>query len=385
MNLGIVAIGYNRPDAMKRLLGALLSCDYGDDEVALILSIDKGETKEVTLIAEEFEWRYGEKIVKIFSERQGLQRHILKCGAYMEEFGLDAIAVFEDDIVPSVDFYNFMKQAVAFYKDEKGIAGIGLYSYLWNPIANKPFSPMLGKGSVYLNQFAVSWGQIWLRAQWNDFVKWYREVNDEKINEIKVPLAVKAWKNSWLKYHIAYCSAEKKYFVYPYKSLTTCYAEQGTHTEVNNNNYQVPIVQESGGKYCFLPINEISVRYDSFFESEYLYKNLMKQGYDTNIDLYGLKGEDEEKKYWLSAEFKPYKKVKSFGLRSKPHEMNVLYNINGDEIYLYDRSGFCTDKKKTEFNINKFIYYFDGSVDKRFLIYQVVRMCKTKFRRIFFG
>ena len=377
MKYGIVAIGYNRVDSMRRLLMALQQCEYGDDKVTLIISLDKWDSNEVVDCANEIQWTQGPKVVKTFSERQGLRKHILKCGGYMEEYDLDAIAVFEDDIVPSVDFYQFMRQAVPVYANEERIAGIGLYSFQWHPIANKPFCPIQGKSSVYLSQFAVSWGQIWLRNQWKCFTDWLANVDDKTIESLDIPEQVKSWKNSWLKFHIGYCNAKNKYFVYPYRSLATCFAEQGAHTDLQLNHYQVPIVEEVGTEYQFYNVDDIEIRYDTFFESLYLQKELLKKGYDVCVDLYGLKGKSTEKEFWLTEEFKPLKLVKSYGLLLKPHEKNILDNIVGEEIFLYQNKLVDSDVEE-KFSVNKFLYYFNGSLDKRFVLFHL----KKKIQRI---
>lgn len=105
---GIIAIGYNRPDSMQRLLTKLAMVDYKGDDVLLIISLDLSGTNDVKEIAESYEWKYGNKIVRIQEEKLGLRRHVLMCGTYMEEYQLDAVAVFEDDVIPSPAFYIYM-------------------------------------------------------------------------------------------------------------------------------------------------------------------------------------------------------------------------------------------------------------------------------------
>ena len=39
----IIAVGYNRPNSMNRLLNSLANSDYEEDNVDLLISIDKGE------------------------------------------------------------------------------------------------------------------------------------------------------------------------------------------------------------------------------------------------------------------------------------------------------------------------------------------------------
>ena len=45
---------------------------------------------------------------------------------------LEKYAVLEDDIVVSPGYYQYMKQAVEYYKDNADIAGISLYSHKMN-------------------------------------------------------------------------------------------------------------------------------------------------------------------------------------------------------------------------------------------------------------
>lgn len=47
LKYGIIAIGYNRPDCMIRLLRALEIADYKDDRVMLIVSIDNSGREDV--------------------------------------------------------------------------------------------------------------------------------------------------------------------------------------------------------------------------------------------------------------------------------------------------------------------------------------------------
>lgn len=384
MKFGIIAIGYNRADDMGRLLSRLNQCEYGEEQPLLIISIDKADNMLVEECAEAFHWNHGEKIIKTFPSRQGLQKHIMHCGNYMEEYDLDAVAVFEDDIVPSVDFYNFMEQAVAFYHDDEEIAGIALYSHRWNPIANKPFLPMDNGSAVYFSRFACSWGQVWMRCQWNRFVEWLERSGEQAYLSADMPEEIKKWKNSWLKYHIAYCVCENKYYVYPYKSFATCYAGIGEHTEQESIKYQVSMVADSGNSYSFIPASERAVLYDAYFENKTLQLEMGDKGFDVSIDLYGLKGNPKKARYWLCSERHPYKIVKRYGLIMRPHEVNIFSDISGDDIFLYDitqennKSG-----KRQSFSMKKFVYYFNGSIDKRIVPYYIKSgidkyICKVK-------
>lgn len=66
-NISIVTVGYNKPDAMMRLLNSLLVADYLGDRVDLIVRIEKGPRQaEIVKRANEFIWPFGEKRVRTF-------------------------------------------------------------------------------------------------------------------------------------------------------------------------------------------------------------------------------------------------------------------------------------------------------------------------------
>ena len=127
-NYGIVTIGYKNISGIQRLLKALDKADYQNQEILLIISIDHSGENSVLDIAEDFEWKHGKKVIKKFSQNLGLRRHVLACGYYLNEFNLDALIVFEDDMYPSIDFFRFSKAATEYYIDDDRIAGISLYT-----------------------------------------------------------------------------------------------------------------------------------------------------------------------------------------------------------------------------------------------------------------
>lgn len=362
---GIVAIGYNRPDSMNRLLTILNSCDFPNQKITLIISIDNCGDDSVAEVANRFHWSFGEKIVIHYNDRQGLRKHILKCGSYMNEYGLDAMAVFEDDVVPSPVFFSYMKQCTEKYYDNPDIAGISLYKHLMNVNASLPFQPQGSKYDVYFMQFAQSWGQVWMKPQWNAFYDWYETENDHVFDPQVIPEFVCRWpKTSWLKYHIKYCIEKNKYFVYPYTSYSTCYSEAGEHCGETTSRYQVSVQRGSIDQLRFPESLSDAVKYDAFFE----YID------DSGIcyDLYGTKTHYNGSRL-LSEKILPYKVISSYSLVEKPHEMNYLNQISGGGMFLYDLSEEHSNnlEHKNLLDIVNYYYnYFPGlkDVGRLFLI-----------------
>lgn len=356
-SVAIVVVAYNRPDGMLRLLRSLEKADYLDESVPLIISIDHSGVSEVEEAAKAFQWSHGEKKIRTFETRQGLRKHILSCGEFLETY--DALVVLEDDLIVSPFFYFYVRQSVDTYSDQKQIAGISLYAPVTNWNAELPFIPEHGASDAYFMQYAQSWGQIWLKDAWKSFMDWYaihgedpKEGSPAKESLIKkstvsgsdIPLWVTTWKDtSWLKYHITYCIRENIYFVYPYVSLTTCFSDAGQHSEKTSTMFQTPLLGEKKESFILPELSERAIRYDGFFEREGLEqyldingKTLKEDGKRVTADLYGRKQVFDGFDYVVSMRELPFEKVRSFGLQLRPHDANVVYQIPGEELFLYD-------------------------------------------------
>lgn len=355
---GIVVVGYNRTESIERLCNSLCKANYSEP-VDLIVSIDNSGEDKVEKYAETIIWNYGNKIIKTFPERLGLRNHILTCGNYLNEFDYDAIVVLEDDIVVAEDFFNFVVQAVERYRNDDNIAGISLYTHLWNATADRPFIPLYCGYDIFFMRYPQSWGQVWMKKQWNEFYKWYKDKEYLKINRDSIPNNVMNWpESSWLKFHVQYCIARNKYFVYPYQSLSTNFADAGTHYAFNTNKMQVPLSVAKNKKYIFPDTMEINAVYDEYYESKSLGSYI---GENTLINLYGQKKHTNEN-YILSMEKLPYKIIKSYGLQMRPVELNVINDVKGNDLYLYDTAYRANKPKKKHISLIRWIYDTRGEV-----------------------
>lgn len=330
MDIAICVIGYNRLFSIKRLLYSLNNAFYNTN-VPLIISIDKSDTDEVEKYADSFAWAFGPKRVIKHEENLGLRKHILQCGNLLEEF--DALIVLEDDIEVSPGFFHYAKQCVEKYDNELQIAGISLYNFHVNYHNKLPFTPIKTESDVYLMKCAQSWGQVWMKKQWKEFLNWYTENSYEFPELPHLPISICKWpKSSWLKYHTRYCIEKNKYFVYPYISLTTNYSDVGVHSNQSSYIYQVPLLFGCKKDYILEP----TIHYDGFFENENILKYLNYKEEDICIDLYGEKNNREKKRYYLTTKRFNYKILKSYGLCLRPIELNIIKETKGEEIFLYD-------------------------------------------------
>lgn len=376
--IGIIVIGYNRKDSIERLLNRLNKCKYDSDSVPLIISIDNCGSNEVENCAKEFVWKYGKKHIHTYENRLGLKNHILKCGDFINEYELDAVVVFEDDVYPAEGFYRFVKQSVEYYAADDRVAGISLYAHQWNIHVDLPFHPYEeGNSDVYFMQVAQSWGQVWLKKQWGSFIDWYKE-HEEFRPSLDVPKTYSGWpKSSWLKYHNQYCVEQKKYFVYPYQSLSTCFADAGEHAAFNSSVFQIPIEHNVEKQYRFVDLDDGMV-YDAYFESLNV-KRQLEASLDDEIiiDLYAQKPKTNVR-YILSTASLPYKVVKSYGMALRPIESNVIEQIDGNDILLYDQQG--KESSEQTDNSLKLWLYMQKQIPDWKTLYGLIRF-KLQYRK----
>ncbi len=357
---GIVVIGYKNIEGIKRLLGALSRADYEQDNVKLIISIDHSGDDSIKKVADAFCWEFGDKYVMTFPERLGLREHVLRCGDYLNTYDLDVLAVFEDDVMPAKDYYRFTKAATEKYINNENIAGLSLYTNRINFSVMGNFIPVKNDGDNFFIQSAQSRGQVWFRKQWNAFREWYNEQTGVESSYL-LPRRVVSWpETSWKKYYIKYCVEKNKYFVYPYISYSTCFGDVGNHVKQQRTDLQVQLSNAHAKEFHLADFDDNALKYDVFFENQTLYQYCNVEKEDLLVDLYGDHVETN-KKYILTKKKLPYRVIKSWGDRLIPHEMNLIYDVAGNDIFLYetDQNGEFFDLPQRIVPRTKMQIYFD--------------------------
>ncbi len=335
MTYAIIAVGYNRPLEMKRLLDSLCQAQIGDIEVDLIISLDKSDKQEdLKKICEEIQWDHGEKIIRPFSERQGLRNHILQCGDLTDRY--DAVIVLEDDLVVAKGFMQYVVAATDKYHSCTEIAGISLYTHRTNPGNGRFFEAQYNGFDAFMMQYAQSWGQCWTKEMWTGFRAWYKKQGETLCADEKYPEYVAGWnKQSWLKYYIKYTVETRKFHIYPYFSLTTNSSAVGEHNNVVSSAYQVPL-QYGIVKDYRLPDVDEAVKYDAFFERIFDKDPWGGQYGRVVYDLYGLRKNYGNADTVVSVNKLPFKIYAEIGLLYRPIEQNILTPEVGRGIYVYD-------------------------------------------------
>lgn len=360
MKIAIVAVAYNRVDSLSRLLSSLEKAYYDNEDVTLIVSIDKSNTDVVEKYADNYQWHYGQKIVDKHEKNLGLRAHMLSLGKWFEKY--DAIVVLEDDIVVSPNYFIYTKQTVEKYQSCPDIAGISLYGFSVNYQTGMPFSAQKDEHDIYFMNCAMSWGEVWMRDSWRKFYDWYLTHQDFPVLP-HLPKTICSWNaKSWLKFHTRYCIEENKCFVHPYVSLSTNYSDKGEHWSAGENTvYQVPLQQGRKDSYSLPNFGAEAVYYDGFFENKHLYEVLGIDEQDLCLDLQGECCNRTKKHYWLTSKVVDYKIVKTFGLNYRPIEQNVFVNSKGKDIFLYDTSE-CVKNKNGGTHKSRLYHFYVSSI-----------------------
>jgi hypothetical protein len=374
----IVVVAYNRADSLNRILNSLLH-SRNIDGADLIISIDNRQpyNDDVREVADEFAWPFGAKEVRYQKEHLGLRKHIMRCGDLSMQYG--SVIILEDDLLVSPYFYDFAKASLAYYINDDTIGGISLYNQPRQEIVKLPFTPLIDSSDVYFLQFPSSLGQLWTAAQWKGFRSWME--TDPDLSSTAIPDYILHWpESSWKKYFAAYLVESNKYFVYPRISLTTNFFDVGSNvTDASSHRGQTPLRMFSSS-YQFSRLAESDSVYDIHLELEPgCVKKLSVAGLheDFEMDLYGSKELKDIKAPYVITSRPCTNRVKGYRRALKPHEMNILLDIEGDDLNLCRKEDVIFKKKDSEELLAEFGYYYTDFIKgTKFMIYRYFRKRK---------
>lgn len=375
--VAIVAVGFNRLEPMQRLLNSLNNAIYPCCDIPLVISVDCGNNSQLNEYVQEFEWKYGPKYVILHQTRLGLRNHIFSCGDLTEYFR--GVIILEDDIYVSPYFYEYTINAIEHYENDEQTACIALYAKQYNELQMLPFTPRKGEYDYYATQTVITWGECWTERMWGDFKLWLHNNKTPRWELLDIPQRVKNRKRAWSNYFYAYIVENDKYVVSPYDSFTTNFNEAGEHNVRPSAIVQVPLAMRHPN-LVYGPVEKL-VKYDSYMNPIGLGEVLGIDELELCVNLHGKRPNDFNKRYVLTIESLPYKIVKSFGLKTRPIETNVILNIEGDGIWLYDTTIKTNADGKRRHSIEHIEYELKGF--NRFFLLDVVKVyALDKIKRV---
>jgi hypothetical protein len=374
----IVIAAYNRPASIRRILRSVNDAVY-PHPVKLIISIDNnGQNQDVFEIASDFEWKHGQKQVIYHNARLGLRKHIISCGNLTSEYG--SAIILEDDLFVSPYFYHYAIKALEFYENEPLISGISLYNLPFVESNKLPFTPLEDNSDVYFIQMAASYGQMWTKSHWDGFRKWYDTTPN--LNEIAgLPQKIKNWpESSWKKYYIGYLIESDTFFVFPRKSFTTNFNDPGENLISRSLYVQVPL-QIFNREPGFISIKDAVNIYDAYAEMLPRCLNRLTdklKDFDFEVDLYGRK--DSYSKPFVITGRPVRKAIVQYEKSMKPHEMNVIMDIRGDEFSLAKSEDVIVEPQTLQAFLSEFAYFYTSLFSSQKLIEILKYRVKNKLR-----
>ena len=123
---------------------------------------------------------------------------------------------------------------------------------------------------------------------------------------------------------------------------------------------QVQLSNANAKEFHLADFDDNAMKYDVFFENQTIYHYCNVEKEDLLVDLYRDHVETN-KKYILTKKKLPYRVIKSWGDRLIPHEMNLIYDVAGNDIFLYetDQNGEFFDLPQRIVPRTKMQIYFD--------------------------
>lgn len=382
--IAIVIIAYNRAHSLQRLLKYVSQATYYRGDIPLIISIDyHKENGDVIKVAESFEWKYGKKIIRTHSHNIGLREHVFECGRLTRDYG--TVIILEDDAIVAPDFYNYVMECQKFYEFDERIAGVSLYAHRMNGYAMRWFLPVLTGYDVYFGQFGMTRGQSWTYKQWSSFEQWLSN-NEEfyKSEDDLMPLKIFRYKNAWSKYYIRYIIETDKYYVIPYEPLASVFCDDGVHT--NHDKFRSTIIQVSlnwGQKYYSFPKFDAGAHYNIYFENVDVRRMLCNKLGTSELcmDLNDISPKDrimKNDRYLVTTKKMNKKIIESYSLELRPIEMNIVKEIPGTGIYIYDMS--INEKNKLYDWKQRIEYDLGGIKSKEALMYAIMTFVKDNIK-----
>jgi len=292
------------------------------------------------------------------------------------------VIILEDDLYVSPYFYAYAIQSLEFYNNDSRIGGVSLYNQPVHEISGYPFSACHDQSDVYFIQFPSSLGQAWTRTQWKEFRDWY--ASDPDLSMTGIPDRILRWPaTSWKKYFCGFLMEKGKYFVFPRISFTTNFNDPGTNLKkAINHEGQTPL-RLFGHPYRFKPLADSRCIYDMHLELtaaciDQLSSHLHDYSYE--LDLYGTKDLKKVQTPFLITSRPSSRPILGFKRALKPHEMNIIVNLEGDDFVLTRVDDVIPVVNRHERILSNYTYFYTRHIlGSKTQVYHYLTKIKNNF------
>ena len=226
---------WNRVKSFVRLLNYLLQTKFIGDTVNLVIHIDGGQEINTTYTeARKFYWPFGGKSIIKHIKHEGLANAWFK--AWVPKSSSEFAIIFEDDIIVSPLWYQWLKNAWKKYHLRNDLGGISLQRQSLIPQIPHRTMEIVNNNEPFLFALVGSIGFSPHPIHWKWFISWINTI-DINTFDISIPelITTKWYKkgNMWTQHFIYFCRKYKLYTLYinlPQKqALAEHYKEKGVH------------------------------------------------------------------------------------------------------------------------------------------------------------
>lgn len=297
MNIGIALFTYKRTETLKAVLAALKK-NKGIDALYIFQDgMQRPDAKwhEVNQIINQVDWC--RTIINVAEGNRGLADSVVS-GINLVLDENDAVIVLEDDCIPHIDFYQFMKQCLEKYEHDKQVFTVS--GYAWPIEVEQPINE-----DVYFCGRISSWGWGTWKDRWAKYSADYSLIKRIRASQfLSEKLAL--WGNdlesflignitgaldSWLVFWALTIIWEEGYCLNPYQSLIKHigYDDEARHC-INDDSYRYKVELSSNR---FISINfplriEISSEIENAVVQAGLFDALKDSGIKEKVLVYGL-------------------------------------------------------------------------------------------------
>jgi hypothetical protein len=179
-------------------------------------------------------------------------------------------------------------------------------------------------------------GQVFTTGMWERFETWWlhrrRPITPaDGLHPLFLPHP--RWRNDFFPDAMLYLQESGRFFVFPRTSHSTQFGDPGTHFTKRTEVYQVPLGHHTAAVRC-IPLAEAQAVYDSYLEILPDRLTGALTGYAFDVDLNGTKPRGALREPFTLT-IRPVEAAeRTFGLRMKPPELNVIDAVPGSGIRL---------------------------------------------------
>ena len=191
LRLLIVILTAQRPESFSRLFESVRCARYGRENVDVLIHIDGVDERQLMLrdrtvkLARRLSWPHGEKTIIVENENIGLRKSWLSVSTGMAH---THVAILEDDMELSSEFYNFFKYVHASNYLSRGTA-LCLHPSDWElkVIAERKCrANEVPDVRFYFTPEPCNWGPIWSSTAWQHFKRWAIQLDTQPVTPAHV-------------------------------------------------------------------------------------------------------------------------------------------------------------------------------------------------------